>query len=312
MATAIQKVGTNSLSVVHEYLKKRIPQLKEILGTDQRVNRLLMSGMIAAAEMKDKNGVPCINQCDAMSVARSIMQAAMLGIDLTAGLGEGWLIKYGDQCTLSAGYRCWQRAAHAAGFDVVFDVVRDGDHFKMSALPLSVEFLPKPDKGGKIIGAFAAVYYRGRPAKTPELLYSVEWCSEDELQKQRDSSKSPDSPAWKRWEDRMHRKLPLVRAVKDLPIDWTGRTKLLEVDALSESGGGYDTDFDAIDSVVDGGELARPPLPEDAKTTKTEKLLEERRRKVNPVTTEPEPEKVDAEHDYGPPPWDGKEPGSEG
>jgi recombinational DNA repair protein RecT len=293
---------TNPLVEARIYLVKRRAQLASIVGSDRRVDRLITSGMIAAAEMRDKNGVPCVHQCEPMSIARSIMQAAMLGIDLTAGLGEGWLIKYGNQCTLSTGYRCWQRAAHNAGFDAVFDVVREGDHFKMSVLPLAVEFNPKPDRTGRIVGAFAAVYHQGRPSKTPELLYSVEWCSEDDLQAQRASSKAPDSPAWKRWEDRMHRKLPLVRAVKDLPIDWSGRSaKLLETEAISEGGGGYDSDFDDVASVVDGGALDRPPQPEDSTASKTERLLEERRRRKNQEPEHADGPREKAEEDYGPP-----------
>lgn len=302
MAKEITTQTASPLATAHGYLVKRREQLVSIVGSERRVERLITSGMIAAAEMRDSKGAPCVHQCEPMSIARSIMQAAMLGIDLTSGLGEGWLIKYGAQCTLSPGYRCWQRAAHSAGFDVVFDVVREGDHFKMSVLPLAVEFNPKPDRSGRIVGAFAAVYRQGRPAKTPELLYTVEWCSEDELQAQRASSKAPDSPAWKRWEDRMHRKLPLVRAVKDLPIDWSGRNaKLLETEAVSAEGGGYDSDFDDVSAIVDGGALDKPPQPEDAVSSKTERMLEERRRKPNqePVRAEKPAEQVEA--DYGPP-----------
>ena len=138
-------------TMVKTALDQRKKQLASILSSEPRAERLIMSGMIAVAEMRDAQ------MCDPVSIARAITQAAMLGIDLTAGLGEGFLIKYGNQCTLSPGYRCWQRAAQSAGYDVVFDVVREGDTFDFCQLPPTTTHAPKLDKQGDIIGAYAAV-----------------------------------------------------------------------------------------------------------------------------------------------------------
>jgi phage RecT family recombinase len=262
-------------TVVHAILEKRKKQIAQVLSSEPRAERLILSGMIAVAEMRDSA------QCDPVSIARSVMQAAMLGIDLTAGLGEGWLIKYGNQCTLSPGYRCWQRAAQSAGYDVVFDVVREGDEFEIKKIPPSIMHKQKLDKKGEIIGAYAAAYKQGTPAMQPSLLHSVEWCSKDELEQAHNASKSPNSPAWVNWGSRMNRKLPLVRIVKDLPVDWTGRNaKLIEVERISNQGGGYDIDFDDNDSIINGS-ITNEPQPEESRQTKTKELMEKRRNNKN-------------------------------
>ena len=278
MAQQPQKQTTLQLtqSTVKAILEKRKKQIASVLSSEPRAERLILSGMIAVAEMRDSQ------QCDPLSIARSIIQAAMLGIDLTAGLGEGWLIKYGNQCTLSPGYRCWQRAAQSAGYDIIFDVVRDGDEFDLKKIPPSITHKQNLDKKGEIIGGYAAAYKKGTPAFTPELLHSVEWCSVDELEQAHAASKSPNSPAWANWASRMNRKLPLVRLVKDLPVDWTGRNaKLIEVDRISNQGGGYDIDFDDSETITNGGCISHEPQPEDAKQEKTKALLEKRKNTNN-------------------------------
>ena len=262
---------------VRSILDQRKAQLVNLMQSDARAERLVISGLIAVAEMKDKEGNPIAHQCDPVSIARSIVQSALLGIDLTAGLGEGWLIKYGNQCTLQPGYRSWQRAAQAQGFDVVFDTVREGDEFDISRIPPAISHkygIRSKDGRGKVIGAYAAAYKDGK-------LLATEWCDLEDLEAAHVASKSPNSPAWKNWEDRMQRKLPLVRLVKDLPIDWTGRNaKLREVDAIAERGGGYDVDFDIVDGVVSGAITSGSvPQPEDAVQSSTAKLLAKRNAK---------------------------------
>jgi phage RecT family recombinase len=311
MAQAPQKaLATQSTQQsVQAILEYRKSQLASIIGSDSRVERIIMSGMIAVAEMVGSG------ECDPVSIARAITQAAMLGIDLSAGLGEGWLIKHGNQCVLYPGYRSWQRAAQASGLDIVAGVVRDGDDFFLSKLPPKISHAPRLECDGDVIGAYAAAYRKASKGELPfsdELLHSVEWCSRKDLDAAHTQSKSPNSPAWSKWEDRMNRKLPLTRLVKDLPVDWTDRTakKLIEVEEISERGGGYDTDFDAPGDVVAGGSLAPAPRPENAPQGKTQQLLSERKRKVaahetresDPVASDTTPEGED--YNYGPPPFD--------
>lgn len=263
---------------VKAILDLRKKQLTAILSSTPRAERLIVSGLIAVAEMKDKDQQPIAHLCDPVSIARAITQAALLEIDLTSGLGEGWLIKYGNQCTLSIGYRAWQRAAQSGGFDVAFDVVREGDQFEFKKFPAHLSHSPALDGNrGDIRGAYAVASKDGR-------IYSVEWCTPEDIEQARKSSKSANGPAWNNWEDRMARKLPLTRLVKDLPLDWTGRNgKLREVDEIAERGGGYDVDFDDPTLVIEGGQKNALPAPEAAPQSKTQALLESRKPRVDPA-----------------------------
>ena len=284
--TAVQTVQRNVQSI----LQSRKALLAKLMQSDARAERLILSGLIAVAEMKDKEGKPCADQCDPVSIARAITQAALLSIDLTAGLGEGWLIKYGDQCTLSPGYRSWQRAAQSAGYDLAFDCVREGDTFEITKLPPSIRHsygIRQKEGRGAVIGAYAAAHKESK-------LIATEWCDLADLDAAHAASKSPLSPAWKNWEDRMQRKLPLVRLVKDLPIDWTGRNaKLREVETIAERGGGLDTDFDTLDAVIEQSSLGAPvPQPEGAPQGQTAKLLDARRQRVTAVQPAHEPAPV--------------------
>jgi len=229
------QVGRDQMATLKSYLEARNEDIATVLGGHREAKRLVASAMICAAQS------PQLRQCTPVSIARCVMQAAVLGLDLSSGLGEAHLVPFKNACTLIVGYRGWQRKASEIGYNVVSEPVFEGEAFNYTKVPLVLTHTPvlRESDRGELVGVYAAAF-RGSE------LYRAEWVTSEDIAKAQKMSKSP---AWQTWPNRMRRKLAISRLCRELsPQRGSGLEKLVQIDEASEAGGRPDP---VIDRTVD-------------------------------------------------------------
>ena len=236
-------------------------------GSEKEAERLINSALIAAAENAS------LLDCDPRSIKRSVLQAAMIGADLTAGRGHGWLIprknrrKGITECSFQDGYRLWMDKIVEAGYQPTCGEIRENDVWSYQKAPLQFTHEQDPfatqEARGDFKGAYCAVY-RIMPSGE-RVLVDVELLGMEELDKSREGARKrnygKESPAWQDWGDRMYFRLPIKRVAKRLDLsDHHGLQKLLEVSAVAEATT-LDADFDEVGDadVAPSGALSDGP-----------------------------------------------------
>lgn len=234
---AIQ-VANQQVAEIKRRLEMKKVEIATILGNDQEAERLLMSALMVAADD------PKIRECEPGSIVRAVVQAALCGADLTAGQGEGWLLPYKNkdlgitEAEYSPGYRRGQRAIQeATGKRVVANVVHENDHWVRTELPLHAEHTPGPTGArGAMLLSYAALIDDDN--KTILFLQIATAGDIEEAKKAARKGGEKDSPAWVNWEDRMWRKVAIMRLAKEVQ-SWKPSEKLgrvIEADDVYYSG----------------------------------------------------------------------------
>lgn len=234
--------------------KERDRLTKLLSGDPEGAERLIASALMEVSQSPD------LMACDARSVTRCVVQCAVQGFNLSAGLGEAWMIPFNarghtkKQATLMVGYKGWRHRSQEEGFEIVSDVVYEKDAFSFVKSPPKIHHAPcLDDDRGAIRGAYAVAYRIGDMTTA----YKVEWAPNGELEKARALAKKrnydKESPAWMNWPDRMRLRLPIGRICRELPYSSDGKlAKLVQMATDIENGKVKDLDFDDP-LVVDGG-----------------------------------------------------------
>lgn len=199
-------------------LKRRLEVKKDeirfLIGDDVRSMKLMMSALMIAADD------PNIRKCDPNSIVRAVIQAALCDAEIAAGLGEGYLVPYWNkdlginECEFMPGYRLGQRKIQeATGLRVTADVRYDKDHWRYSQVPLVLEHTPaEGDRGERVLGYAVAVDDKGM-VMFAQIVTAKEIETAKALSRK---SADKDSPAWRNWEDRMWRKVAIMRLAKEV------------------------------------------------------------------------------------------------
>lgn len=180
------------------------------------------------------NDTKDIEKCTPMSVARTAIKGAYLGLDFFRK--ECYAIVYGDQCNFQTDYKgeikLCKKYSREPIQDIYAKLVREGDDLQVrveNGKPI-VNFNPNPFNDGKIIGAFAVVYY-----KNGSMIYDT--MSVVEINDTREKySKSANGPAWtKSWHEQA-KKTVLRRLCKlvDLDFDYAEQDQAWEEGADAE------------------------------------------------------------------------------
>lgn len=187
---------------------------------------------------------PKLQDCTRVSLIRSILQSAQLGLEPDGVLGKAYLIPYGQECRFQVGYQGLLELARRSKDikRVRIGVVREGDFFKCEkGLVEVLQHREQDDDLAPAIGYYAIVelisggiqwdHWSKRKAERHRQLYS--------------KVKSKDGP-WEKAFDAMALKSVLIQVLKLCP-----RTTELEEAARLE----------AEESGLSSSEVALPNLP---------------------------------------------------
>ena len=154
--------------------------------------------------------------CPVDSIRDAIINAAAVGLTLHTDQKLAYLVPRDGRCTLNISYLGLVRLAQNAGAidDVRANTVHENDVFEFRGLDEKPEHrynpFAKPEDRGQIVGVYCYV-------KTNIGHYLADVMSVDEVETVRQTSKAPNSPAWKKWCGEMAKKAVINRAAKLWP-----------------------------------------------------------------------------------------------
>lgn len=112
---------------------------------------------------------PEIKNCTPESVIGAVMNAAMLGLDITPQFGQAYFVPYNNKKTghreaqFMLGYKGWIQLFRRSGevSTIYAEVVRDGDEFEVElGLANTLKHKPNFSKRGRLIAVYAVVKYK--------------------------------------------------------------------------------------------------------------------------------------------------------
>lgn len=214
-ATALATRG-DKLATFRDFLVKYRPQLSAVLGKTMSVERLIQVTMAAIG--RDEK----LQRCTPVSVVRSVMVAAQVGLDPSGVLGSAYLVPFWNkhinayEAQLVIGYRGLLDLARRAG-DVVHVEARcvyekDRFEYELGTEPRLLHIPSLDENPGKIIAAYSIITLRNSDKPLIEVM------PRGEIQRIRRRSKAADEGPWITDEDMMSRKTVLRRGIRYVPM----------------------------------------------------------------------------------------------
>ncbi|MEE9356462.1 MAG: recombinase RecT [Methylococcaceae bacterium] len=200
----IQKVNT-----IKDLLDQSKGELAKALPKHLTVDKLLR---VALTTIRTNEA---LLMCNPLSLVGAIMQAAQLGLVPDGILGQAYLIPYKGQAQFQVGYKGLIALAMRSGEvkSISAHVVFEKDLFDFEyGINEKLKHIPseKEERGGMRC-VYAIAHFKGGG-------YAFDVMTKKEVAKTRASSKCPNSPAWKEWEEEMWRKTVVKRLAKYLPL----------------------------------------------------------------------------------------------
>ena len=260
-----QLITVNALREGFESAKDKIEKALPSAFKDQ-ADRFIQMSMVAFVTSKCRDK---LERCKPATYVRSLLEAASFGFALDGK--NCYPIPYGDEVTCAFDYKAIVVCARRAGSikDAWFQDVRENDHFIRNETngKKTYEFRMADDEDnrGEPKGAYAVVVL-------PDDTVRFEYMTRKELEKVRNASKSPNSPAWANWSDRMYGKAVLKRALQGLDLDPAVR-RMIDLD---------NREFD-LDQVIDAVPHDRKVSALDDLTKQLEAALGDSAPEVEPV-----------------------------
>jgi recombination protein RecT len=159
---------------------------------------------------------PDLQRATLESLLDSVRQAATLRLEPTGILGEGYLIKYGNEAQFEPGYRGLMKLARrSAQIDTIdAHVVYDGDEFDIQyGTTPAIVHRPALKDRGNYLGAYAWARLT-----SGELVIEYMPVAEIELVRKVSRNGTGDNSPWVKWWDQMAVKTVLKRLMKRLPL----------------------------------------------------------------------------------------------
>jgi len=214
----------NDLKTLAQYLEARKADIAQAAARHVSPDRLARVVLNCVAR------TPALRNCTMVSIYRSAMMAAELGLDPGSALGECYLLPYKDQCQLIVGFRGLITLARRSGEveTVQAWVVYEGDDFEVK-LGTHPEIIHNPRYDGdrdpsKVRYVYAVAKLRG--TDTP--MFDVMTRAEVEAVRKR--SRSGAAGPWETDWAEMARKTVVRRLAKYLPMS-VEMAKAVELDA---------------------------------------------------------------------------------
>lgn len=161
------------------------------------------------------NNNPSLLKCTRVSLLRSLVQSAQLGLEPDGILGRAYLIPYGSEVQFQVGYKGLIELAKRSGRvkDIYARIAYKKDTFKVRfGTDEYIEHEPYLDGDPGPIRAVYAVAIFEDGTSTSEVLTLAE------VNKVRDSSKASKNGPWVTWYDEMAKKTAIKRLGKRLPL----------------------------------------------------------------------------------------------
>lgn len=262
----------NQLSTKANLFKEVAVNLKTLmekkcaaLPKDLNQIRFLENCMTVLQETND------IEKCHPMSIARTMLKGAILGLDFF--WGECYAIPYAGELTFQTDYKGEMKLAKKYSMnrikDIYAKVVHEGDDLSVGVHEGKqyLNFIPVVFNDKQVLGAFAIVYF-----EDGSMMYDL--MSVLEIQQTRKNySKVPNGPAWTKSPEEMYKKTVLRRLLKLVELNFENEDQ----DKAFDDGGDLRKDnqvvdasaqaVDPFDEPVDAnkpqGNLPPPPLTED-------------------------------------------------
>lgn len=200
------------LKDVHKNLNSLLEAKAAALPKDFNKTRFLQNSITV---LQDTKG---IEKCNALSVARTMLKGAFLGLDFLNK--ECYAIPYGTSLQFQTDYKGEIKLAKKYSVspikDIYAKIVRVDDVFEEEVKEGQqyVNFKPIPFNDKEIIGAFAVCYY-----KDGSMIYDT--MSKEEIEKTRKNySKQPNGQSWTKSYGEMCKKTVLRRLCKMISLDF--------------------------------------------------------------------------------------------
>lgn len=201
-----------NLQLIHKDLNALLESKADALPKGFNQTRFLQNCMTV---LQDTKG---IEKMDPRSVARTMLKGAFLGLDFFNK--ECYAIPYGNTLQFQTDYKGEIKLAKKYSINPIKDIyaklVREGDEFQEEIVggKQTISFRPKPFNNGKIMGAFAVVYF-----KDGSMMYETMSVEEIEHTRQK-FSKMPNGQAWTNSPGEMYKKTVLRRLCKMIELDF--------------------------------------------------------------------------------------------
>lgn len=200
------------LKETHGKLTQLLAAKVDAMPQDFNQTRFLQNCMTV---LQDTKG---IENCKPVSIARTLLKGAFLGLDFFQK--ECYAIPYGGDLQFQTDYKGETKMAKKYSIrpikDIYAKVVREGDEFKeeIVAGQQVVDFRPLPFNDGKIIGAFAVVLYQDGGME-------YETMSTKQIEGIRDNfSKMKNGLMWTKTPEEAYKKTVLRRLTKKIEKDF--------------------------------------------------------------------------------------------
>lgn len=221
------------LKVIHVNLEKLIDTKRDAMPTSFNKTRFLQNCMTVLQDVKD------IDKADAVSVARTLLKGAFLGLDFFNK--ECYAIIYGGVVEFMTDYKGEVKLAKKYSLkkirDIYAKVVRKGDDYEevIDRGKQFVNFRPLPFNDSEILGAFAIVTF-----EDGSMNYVAMSTKEIESVKENFSKKNNQtgtfSKAWVLREGEMYKKTALRLLCKNIELDFD----TIEQKQAFEDGGDFE------------------------------------------------------------------------
>lgn len=208
---------SDKLLVIHNNLEKLLESKREAMPSSFNKTRFLQNCMTV---LQDTNGIA---DCNPVSVARTMLKGAFLGLDFFNK--ECYAIPYKGQIEFQTDYKGEVKLAKKystkAVSEIYAKVVRVGDDFSEEIVDgkQTVHFKPVPFNNGDIVGAFAVVIFQDGSMQYDTM--SAEEIEKIKVNFSRKSNKTGEySKAWVVTPGEMYRKTVLRRLCKNIDLDF--------------------------------------------------------------------------------------------
>lgn len=241
------------LKETHSTLSKLVESKMEAMPQDFNQTRFLQNCMTVLQDTKD------IEKCQPISVARTLLKGAFLGLDFFQK--ECYAIPYNGSLQFQTDYKGETKMAKKYSIrpikDIYAKVVRDGDLFEeeIQSGQQIVNFKPLPFNNGEILGAFAVVLYQDGGME-------YETMSTEQIEGIRNNfSKMKNGLMWTKTPEEAYKKTVLRRLTKKIEKDFSTieQAKTYEESSDCEfKTEGTETIIDPFEmeyTIVEGGEV---------------------------------------------------------
>lgn len=221
-------MSVNQLQIIHANLDKLLESKREAMPANFNKTRFLQNCMTVLQDTKD------IDKCDPVSVARTMLKGAFLGLDFFNK--ECYAITYGGTVQFQTDYKGEKKLAKKYSVrpikDIYAKLVRAGDDFleEIKDGQQTIQFKPLPFNDGEILGAFAVALF-----EDGGLIYEVMSIAEMD-QTRKNYSKQANGQAWTKSAGEMYKKTVLRRLCKNIELDFD----TIEQKQAFEDGGDLD------------------------------------------------------------------------